>query len=182
MLSAELPAKRLGLLHDLAPASSVVAVLVNPNFPQTDTNVRELDAAASMIGRQIEIVKARNENEITAAFTAILQMRPGALLVGNDPFFTGRRSQIVALAARLAIPAIYEQREYALAGGLISYGTSLANSYRRLGIYVGRILKGEKAGDLPVVQPTKFELVINLGTPRAFGLTCRLHCSRSPTR
>jgi putative ABC transport system substrate-binding protein len=123
------------------------------------------------MGRQVEIIKATNESELDATYVTISQMRAGALMVGNDPFFTSRRAQIVAVAARLAIPAIYEQREFALAGGLISYGTSIADSYRQLGVYVGRILKGEKAGDLPVLQPTKFELVINLGTARAFGFT-----------
>jgi putative ABC transport system substrate-binding protein len=124
ILSVELVAKRLGLLHNLAPPTSLIAVLVNPNFPPTETNVRELEAAAGVIGRQIEIKRATNENEIDAAFAAISQMPTGALLVSSDPFFTSRRAQIVALAARLATPAMYEQREFALAGGLMSYGTS----------------------------------------------------------
>ena len=170
-LSVEIAAKRLGFLNSLAPTSSTIAVLVNPNFPATETSVSELESAARVISRQLDIIKATNESELDASFATISQKRAGALMVGNDPFFTSRRAQIVALAARLAIPAIYEQREFALAGGLISYGTSIANSYRQLGIYVGRILKGEKAGDLPVLQPTKFELVINLGTARSFGFT-----------
>jgi len=171
ILTVELVAKRLGILHDLAPPSTLIAVLVNSNFPPTESNVRELEATAGVIGRQIEIKRATNENEIDAAFAAISQMPTGALLVSSDPFFTSRRPQIVALAARLAIPAMYDQREFALAGGLMSYGTSLAEAYRQQGIYVGRILKGEKAGDLPVIQPTKFELVVNLGTAKAFGLS-----------
>ena len=170
-LSVEIAAKRLGLLNSLALASSIIAVLVNPNFPATQTSVNELESAARAMGRQVEIIKATNESELDASLATISQTRAGALIVGNDPFFTSRRAQIVALAARLAIPAIYEQREFALAGGLMSYGASIADSYRQLGIYVGRILKGERAGDLPVLQPTKFELVINLGTARAFGFT-----------
>jgi putative ABC transport system substrate-binding protein len=170
-LSVEIAAKRLQLLNGLVPTSSIIAVLVNPNFPATESSVSELESAARVMGRQVEIVKATNESELDATYVTISQMRAGALMVGNDPFFTSRRAQIVAVAARLAIPAIYEQREFALAGGLISYGTSIADSYRQLGVYVGRILKGEKAGDLPVLQPTKFELVINLGTARAFGFT-----------
>jgi putative ABC transport system substrate-binding protein len=170
-LSVEIAAKRLQLLNSLVPTSSIIAVLVNPNFPATESSVSELESAARVMGRQVEIIKATNESELDATYVTISQMRAGALMVGNDPFFTSRRAQIVAVAARLAIPAIYEQREFALAGGLISYGTSIADSYRQLGVYVGRILKGEKAGDLPVLQPTKFELVINLGTARAFGFT-----------
>jgi ABC-type uncharacterized transport system substrate-binding protein len=130
-----------------------------------------VEAAARSIGQQFLLLKASSASEINAAFMTITQMRAGALLVGADPFFTSQRAQIVALAARLAIPAMYEQREFAAAGGLISYGTSLTVSYRQQGVYIGRILKGEKAGDLPVLQPTKLELVINLGTAKAFGLT-----------
>ena len=169
-LSVEIAAKRLGLLDSLAPASSIIALLVNPNFPATATSVSQLQSAARAIGRQVEIIKATNESEVDTSFATISQMRAGALMVGNDPFFTSRRAQIVALAARVSIPAIYEQREFALAGGLISYGTSIADSYRQLGIYVGRILNGENAGDLPVLQPTKFELVINLKTAKALRL------------
>jgi putative ABC transport system substrate-binding protein len=170
ILSVELAAKRLGLLNDLMPKDAVFAFLVNPNFPPTETNIEQVEAAGRSIGRRFLLLKASSENEIDAAFTTIAQMRAGALLVGTDPFFTGRRAQIVVSAARLGIPAMYEQREFASAGGLISYGTSLADSYRQQGVYVGRILKGEKAGDLPVIQPTKFELVINLKTAQALGL------------
>jgi putative tryptophan/tyrosine transport system substrate-binding protein len=128
-------------------------------------------AAASVIGAKVQTLKAATDREIDAAFVSLVQERTGALLVGNDLFFNSRIEQLVALAARLAIPAMYEQREFALAGGLISYGTSLADAYRQQGVYVGRILKGEKAGDLPVLQPTKFEMVINLGTAKAFGVS-----------
>ena len=169
-LSVEIAAKRLGLLNSLVPTSSMIALLVNPNFPATETSVSQLQSAALAMGRQVEIIKATNEGELDASFATISQMRAGALMVGNDPFFTSRRAQIVALAASLAIPAIYEQREFALVGGLISYGASIADTYRQLGIYVGRIVKGEKAGDLPVLQPTKFELVMNLKTAKALGL------------
>ena len=171
IFTAELAAKRLGLLHDLVPTGSVIAYLVNPNFPPTETNVKEVEAAARLIGRQILLLKATNERDIDAAFASILQMRPGALLVGADPFFLSRREQLVALAERHEVPAIYEFREFALAGGLMSYGTDITEAYRQMGIYAGRILKGEKAADLPIVQATKFELVINLKTAKSLGLT-----------
>jgi putative ABC transport system substrate-binding protein len=171
ILTTELAAKRLGLLNDLVPAGSVIAYIVNPNFPATESNVKEVETAARAIGRQILLLKATNEKDIDAVFVAISEMRSRALLVGSDPFFTSRRDQFVALAARYAVPTIYEQREFAVAGGLMSYGTSLTDSYRQMGNYVGRILKGEKPADLPVVQSVKFELVINLKTAKALGLT-----------
>jgi putative ABC transport system substrate-binding protein len=170
IFTTELAEKRLGLLHDLAPAASTVAVLLNPNFAEAVVNVREFQAAARAIGKEIAIFKAGSEAEIDTAFAEIAQVRPGALLVGADPFFNSRRDLIVTLAARLPVPAIYEQREFAHAGGLISYGTSLVEAYRQQGIYAGRILKGEKPGDLPIVQLTKFELIINLKTARTIGL------------
>ena len=167
----ELAAKRLGLLHDLMPAGSIIAHLVNPNFPATEANVKEVEAAALLIGRQIPLLKATSVSEIDTAFATLLQMRIGALLVGADPFFLSRREQIVALAARQAMPAIYEFREFVLAGGLIGYGTNLADSYRQMGVQTGKILRGEKAGEMPVVQSTKFQLVINLKTAKALSLT-----------
>jgi putative ABC transport system substrate-binding protein len=170
ILTAELEAKRLGLLHEMVPTASVVAHLVNPAYPPTKTNVRNVAAAARVMGLQIVLVEASSESEIDAAFAAIQQKRAGALLVGADPFFNGRRNQIVALAASHALPAIFEQREFAAAGGLMSYGTSIADAYRQMGIYTGRILKGEKPADLPVVQSVKFELVINLKTAKSLGL------------
>jgi putative ABC transport system substrate-binding protein len=170
IFTTELAEKRLGLLHDLVPAASTVAVLLNPNFAEAVVNVREFQAAARAIGKEVAIFKAGSETEIDTAFAEITQARPGALLAAADPFFNSRRDLIVALAARLPVPAIYEQREFALAGGLMSYGTSLVEAYRQQGIYAGRILKGEKPGDLPIVQLTKFELVINLKTARTIGL------------
>ena len=171
ILTTELETKRLGLLHEMVPTASIIAHLVNPNYPLTKTNVSDFAAAARVMGLQIILVQASSESEISAAFAAILQKRAGALLVGADPFFNGRRNQIVALAASHALPSIYEQREFAAAGGLMSYGTSIADAYRQMGIYAGRILKGEKPADLPVVQSVKFELIINLKTAKTLGLT-----------
>jgi putative ABC transport system substrate-binding protein len=171
IFTTELAEKRLGLLHDVVPAASTIAMLVNPNFAPTVVNARESEAAARAIGKQVVIFNASSEAEIETAFTKIVQAPPGALLVGADPFFNSRRDRIVALAARHAIPSIYEWREFALAGGLMSYGTSLAEAYRQQGIYAGRILKGEKPADLPVLQLSKFELVINLKTAKALALT-----------
>ncbi len=171
IFTTELVEKRLGLLHDLVPAATTVAVLSNPNFPAAVANVRESEAAARAIGKRVVIFNASSDAEIETAFANIVHARPGALLVGADPFFNSRRGLIVALAARHAVPAIYEWREFAEAGGLVSYGTSLVDAYRQQGIYAGRILKGEKPADLPIVQLSKFELIINLNTARALGLT-----------
>jgi len=171
IFSAELGAKRLGLLHDLMPTVSIVALLVNPHFPNVESYIRDVETAARAIGWQVRVLNAGNEGEINAAFAAILQERAEAVFVAADPFFVGRRDLIVALAARHAIPAVYEAREFAAAGGLMSYGTSLTDAYRLAGVYVGRILKGEKPADLPIIQPTKFELVINLKTAKALNLT-----------
>jgi putative tryptophan/tyrosine transport system substrate-binding protein len=170
IFTTELVEKRLSLLHDLVPAATTVAVLSNPNFGAAVANVRESETAARAIGKEVVIFNASNDAEIETAFVNIVQARPGALLVAADPFFNSRRGLIVALTSRHAIPAIYEWREYAEAGGLISYGTSLVEAYRQQGIYVGRILKGEKPADLPIVQLSKFELIINLNTARALGL------------
>jgi ABC-type uncharacterized transport system substrate-binding protein len=170
IFTTELEAKRLGLLHELIPPASVIAHLVNPTYPPTEANVREVEGAAHLIGRQILLLKAVSESDIDAAFATMLQMRVEAILVGADPFFNSRRDQIVGLAARHALPAVYEQREFALAGGLMSYGTSLADAYRQQGAYAGRILKGEKTADLPVMQLSRFELVINLKAAKALGL------------
>jgi len=168
IFTAELAAKRLGLLHELIPTALLIAVLVNPNFPPAAANAREVEAAARVTGQKILLLKADSESGIDAAFATIEQMRTGALLVAADPFFNSRRDQIVALAARHTIPAVYEFREFAAAGGLMSYGTSLVDAYRQQGS--GRILKGEKPADLPVMQLTKFELVINLKTAKALGI------------
>src|SRR5450631_2211434 len=171
ILTTELEAKRLGLLRELVPTASIIAHLVNPSYPPTETNVKDVAAAARVMGLQIILVEASSESGIDAAFAAIQQKRAGALLVGADPFFNGRRNQIVALAVRDALPAIFEQREFAVAGGLMSYGTSITDAYRQMGVYAGKILKGEKPADLPVVQSTKFEFVISLKTAKTLGLT-----------
>ena len=171
IFTTELAEKRLGLLLDVVTTASTIAILLNANFETAVINARESETAARAIGKQVVIVTAVSEPELEAAFAKILQADPQALLVGSDPFFNSRRDRIVALAARHAIPAIYEWREFAEAGGLMSYGTSLIAAYRQQGIYAGRILKGEKPADLPVVQLSKFELVINLKTATTLGVT-----------
>ena len=175
ILTIQLDPKRLGLLRELAPAAALVAVLLNPNGPNFKVQVEGLQQASRAVGQQIEIVRAISEHEIDRAFATMVSMQAGALLVGSDPFFNSRREQIVVLAARHAIPAIYEWREFAAAGGLISYGTNLPEAYRQVGVYTGRVLKGERPADLPVMQSTKFELVINLKTAKALGLDVPLH-------
>jgi len=162
--------KRLELMRQLLPANALITVLVNPDNPNADLDVTELQNAARTLGQSITFVRARSESEIDAAFSTLGEWRASALLVNTDPFFLARRDQFVSLAARNKMPAIYAQREFVAAGGLISYGASLADGYRQVGIYAGRILKGEKPADLPVVQPTKFEMAINLKTAKALGL------------
>jgi putative ABC transport system substrate-binding protein len=169
-LTAELEGKRLGLLREIVPTTAPITVLLNPKLASFDARVKSVRAAASAVGQQIQIVHASDEREIDAAFATFAQLRAAALLVGADPFFLTQRDRIAALAARQKLPAIYEQREFAVAGGLMSYGTSLTDATRRVGIYAGRVLKGEKPADLPVVQSDKFELVINLKTAKALGL------------
>jgi putative ABC transport system substrate-binding protein len=166
-----LSGKRLGLLHELLPKAAHIALLLDPKFVAVDAELRELDTAARALGRQIFVVKAASETEIDAAFSTITQSGAGALLVGAGPFFIRRRRQLVELAARLAIPATYVQREFVLDGGLMSYGASQTDAYRRAGKFVSRILKGEKPGDMPVELPTRFEFVINLKTVKSLGLT-----------
>ena len=168
--AAELGPKRLGLLHELVPNATIVAFLSNPNNPESARQPAELQEAARAIGLQLVVLTATTPGGIDAAFTAMVQNRVGALLVGSDPFFFSRREQIVALAAEHAIPTIYAGRETAGADGLMSYGNSLADAYRRAGIHTGRILKGAKPSELPVDQATKFELHINLKTAKTLGL------------
>jgi putative ABC transport system substrate-binding protein len=171
---AVLAAKQFELLRELVPNPSVIGVLVNPTDVLTKYITRDVQAAARALGQQIHILNASTEGEIGAAFSTLAQLRAGAVIIGADAFFISQRNQIIALAARHTIPAMYFLREFTAAGGLLSYGTSLSDSYRQVGIYTGRILKGEKPADLPVVLPTKFELVINLKTAKALGLTVPL--------
>jgi len=162
--------KWLELLHELVPNAALVAALVNPNFSEIETQLKDLSIAASAIGLQIVTLRANSESGIEAAFVALAEQRLGALLVASDPFFYSQRDQLVELAARYAVPATFGFREFAMAGGLMSYGTSVAEAFRQTGIYTGKILSGKKPADLPIVQPTKFELVINLKTAKALGL------------
>ncbi len=170
LMETELMPKRLELLSELVPQARVIALLVNPNNPTTERMIRDVQEAARAKGLQLAVVKASTEAEIEAAFTALVQRQANALLIGADAFFSSRREQLAALAARHAIPAIFQWREFAAAGGLASYGSSDIGHWRQAGDYVGRILAGAKPADLPVEQPTRFELVINLKTAKALGL------------
>jgi putative ABC transport system substrate-binding protein len=169
-LSAEVAAKRLELLRELVPGAARVAVLVNPIGPTPEVTVSDVQAAARALGVQIQVLNASTSREIDIAFAALARERPDALFVGTDPFFTGRRIQLTHLASRHAIPATYGGRLYTEAGGLMSYGSDLEDATRQVGVYTGRILKGAKPADLPVVQASKFELVINHQTARILGL------------
>jgi putative tryptophan/tyrosine transport system substrate-binding protein len=165
-----LEGKRLGLLRELVPPAALIAVLLNPTNANFQAQLRGVQEAARAFGQQVNILSASTERDIDTAFETATESRAGALLVGSDPFFNSRRDQVVGLAARRAIPAIYEGREFVMAGGLASYGTSLADAYRQVAIYTARILKGAKPADLPVEQATKFEFVINLKTAKALNL------------
>jgi putative ABC transport system substrate-binding protein len=171
LLLGLLGAKRLELMRELVPTPTIIAVFINPTNPSARIYAQDAEQAAHALGQQIQILSASSDRDIEAAFAALAPLRAGAVLVTTDAFFIGRREQLVALAARYAVPAIYEYREFSAAGGLVSYGPSIADAYRQAGIYAGRILKGTKPADLPVLQPTKFELVINLKTAKALGLS-----------
>jgi putative ABC transport system substrate-binding protein len=166
----DLEPKRLGLMRELRPNATTIAVLVNPNSPNAEIQVNDIQIAARNVGQQVDFLNASTIREIDAAFARLAQMRVDALLVAADPIFFNRASQLVVLATRHAIPALYSRREFVAVGGLMSYGSTSDESYRTAGVYAGRILKGEKPGDLPIQLPTKFELVINLSTARALGL------------
>jgi ABC-type uncharacterized transport system substrate-binding protein len=168
--TTDLAAKQLGLLHELVPKAAVIAVLQAPNQLELEVFLRDLEAAGRAIGRQLVFVNAANEREFNAAFATMVQADAGALLVRGGAVYLSHRRQLVALAARHALPAVYALREFVEAGGLMSYGSSITDAYRKVGTYAGRILKGEKPADLPVQLATKFELVINLGTAKAIGL------------
>jgi len=170
-LSVETAAKRLEVLHESLPTAAVVASLVNPTTPLTEPETKGVQDAARSLGLQLHVLNASTEREIDAAFRTLIELRAGALVVSVDPFLNGQRAQIVKLATRYAVPAIYGLREFAVAGGLMSYGIDLADTYRQAGIYVGKILKGAKAADLPVQQAVKVEFVINLKTAKTLGLT-----------
>ena len=170
-MNVELTAKRLGLLHDLLPGAARFAVLVNPNSPFTESAITDLRKAASSIGRQLEVLTASTNHDINAAFATLVQKRADALFINGDAFFTSRVVQLATLAVHHRVPAIYSVREFVAVGGLISYGASFADMFRQVGIYTGRILRGEKPAELPVLQATKFELVINAQTARMLGLT-----------
>jgi len=170
-LTDAMGARRLGLLREVTPQEGLVAVLLNPKGPDAELQLKDVPAAARSIGQPIHILNATSEDEINSAFETISQLQAHALLVGADPFFNNRRMQIIGLAARHSLPAMYELREFVAAGGLMSYGASLADAYRQAGVYTGRVLKGAAVGDLPVLQPTNFELAVNLKTAKALGLT-----------
>jgi putative tryptophan/tyrosine transport system substrate-binding protein len=175
--TAVLETKRLGLLSQLVPSAGSFGVLMNPTSGNAETQLQDVENGARTLGRPVIIANAVDDDQIEAAFDTLVQRRVGALLVAADPFFFGRREKIVALAERYRLPAIYEWREFTQAGGLASYGTNLTDAYRVAGVYAGRILKGEKASDLPVVQSSKFEFVLNLKTARSLGIEVPLGLS-----
>jgi putative ABC transport system substrate-binding protein len=170
LFTSELEAKKLALLRELIPNAPLIAMLVNPINPSAETDIEDVQKAAAAVGQRVSQLRASSEQEIDTAFETVVKQRANALLVAHDPIFLSRRDQFVALAARHKVPAIYEFREFAVLGGLMSYGSRITDNYRLGGNYAGRILQGVKPADLPVQQPTKFELVINLKTAKALGL------------
>ena len=182
MLAVQLVPKRLELLSGLIPQARTFALLVNLSNGYSERMIRDVEDTARAKGMPLSILKASTESEIDAAFATLGNLRIDALVIGDDPFFTAQRGQLVALASRYAVPTTYQFREFAVVGGLASYGPSLNTASRDAGIYAGKILKGAKPSDLPVAQPTRFELVINLKTAKSLGLTCRRHFSPAPTR
>jgi putative tryptophan/tyrosine transport system substrate-binding protein len=162
--------KRIGLLHELVPMAAVMAMIVNPDSPILEEDLKPVLATAQALGLTLHVMNASTERDLDAAFDAVPRLRVGALALQGEPFFDSRRDRIVELAERQAIPVIYAWREYVVAGGLISYGTHLIDNYRQAGIYVGRVLKGEKPAEMPIIRPIKFDLVINLKTAKALGL------------
>jgi putative ABC transport system substrate-binding protein len=174
LLTTSLVAKRLEILREVVPNASVIGVLLNPNGASAKYQLEDVEKAAGTIGQQVHILRASSEREFETVFSTVVQRGIGALIVGADPFFSSRRDQLVALVAREGVPAIYEWREYPEAGGLMSYGSDLADGYHQVGIYGGRILKGDRPADLPVMQSTKVEFVLNLKTARSLGLTISL--------
>jgi putative tryptophan/tyrosine transport system substrate-binding protein len=177
ILNVELGPKRLELLHDLVPSASIVALLINPSHPAAETASTDLQAAARTLGLEFNILHASTEHDFDTVFATLAQVRAGALVIGPDPLFVSRSEQLAALTVRHAVPAISLSREFAVAGGLMSYGTSVRDAYRQMGVYAGRILKGEKPADLPVQQITKVELIINLKTAKTLGLNVPLPLS-----
>jgi len=173
-LNVEVGSKRLELLHEIVPPAAMIVELVNPNNPNLETQLRNIQAAGHTVGRRILVLSARTQNEIDAAFARLVEQQAGGLLINTDAFFFSQRDQLIALAKRYAIPVIFDRREFAEAGGLMSYGGSVTDVYRLAGIYTGRILDGKKPADLPVQQSTKVELVINFKTAKALGLTLPL--------
>jgi putative ABC transport system substrate-binding protein len=166
----QLVAKRLELARELAPGAAVVAFLINPRNPNSTIDTKDMDAAARILGQQIAVVSASTESECDAGFASLAQRRAGALIVESDPFFNSITERLVSLASRHSMPVVYPRREFVAAGGLMSYGTSLTDAYRQVGIYTGRILKGDKPANLPILLPTRFETVVNLKTARALSL------------
>jgi putative ABC transport system substrate-binding protein len=168
--TSAIEAKRLELMHELVPKAAVIGVLINPTHLYADAQRQEVQAATLAIGRQIRILNASTESELDAAFVALMEVRPAGLVVAGGPFFFNRRAQLLALTRRYALPAIYENREFTAAGGLMSYGTNIPDMYRQIGVYTGRVLKGERPAELPILQPTKFDIAVNLKTAKALGL------------